>query len=445
MSIELSAWSRRRVLRAAGLLAAGAALPKLLFAGTGGSPRLVVVILRGALDGLAAVPAYGDPHYAALHRDLAIGAPGTADGALALDGTFGLHPSLGFLHEQYLAGQLIVFQAVASPYRDRSHFDGQNVLENGLLKPIGTADGWLNRALAALPARHGADERAVALSQNVPLILRGQIPVVSKSPSPTATVDEELLTRLADLYSKDDWFAARLSEALQTDKLTGDMLETTPQTMATPMAPSHDMTPSQDMTTSTAAPAPTMAAANTPAAATSPRSAPDRLTAVARIATALMTSEGGPEIAVMEATGWDTHANQGAAKGTLAQRLLGLDKALRALSDGLQGLWPQTAVLVVTEFGRTAAMNGTRGTDHGTGGCAFLLGGAVRGGRVVADWPGLSPGALLDNRDVRPTLDLRSVFKGVLDEHLHIDAKTLSGRVFPDSAGARTLQGLVRA
>jgi uncharacterized protein (DUF1501 family) len=163
------------------------------------------------------------------------------------------------------------------------------------------------------------------------------------------------------------------------------------------------------------------------------------------MATALMTSEGGPEVAVMEATGWDTHANQGAAKGTLAQRLLGLDKALRALSDGLKDLWPQTAVLVVTEFGRTAAMNGTRGTDHGTGGCAFLLGGAVRGGRVVADWPGLSPGALLDNRDVRPTLDLRSVFKGVLDEHLRIDAKTLSGRVFPDSAGARTLQGLVRA
>jgi uncharacterized protein (DUF1501 family) len=163
------------------------------------------------------------------------------------------------------------------------------------------------------------------------------------------------------------------------------------------------------------------------------------------MASALMNSDGGPDVAVMEANGWDTHANQGGAKGVLAQRLLVLDRALRALTDGLKDLWPQTAVLVVTEFGRTAAMNGTRGTDHGTGGCAFLLGGAVLGGRVVADWPGLSPGALLENRDLRPTLDLRSVFKGVLGEHLRIDTATLSGRVFPDSAGAHALQGLMRA
>jgi uncharacterized protein (DUF1501 family) len=159
----------------------------------------------------------------------------------------------------------------------------------------------------------------------------------------------------------------------------------------------------------------------------------------------LMRSEGGPELAVIEATGWDTHANQGAANGTLAQRLAGLDGGLRALAEELGDLWPQTAVLVVTEFGRTAAMNGTRGTDHGTGTCAFLLGGAVHGGRVIADWPGLARSALLDNRDLKPTLDLRSVFKTVLDEHLHVDAKTLSARIFPDSQGARALRGLIRA
>jgi uncharacterized protein (DUF1501 family) len=163
------------------------------------------------------------------------------------------------------------------------------------------------------------------------------------------------------------------------------------------------------------------------------------------MAAALMRSEGGPDVAVMEATGWDTHANQGSAKGVLAQRLAGLDRALRALADDLGPLWPQTAVLIVTEFGRTAAMNGTRGTDHGTGGCAFLTGGAVRGGRVVADWPGLARNALLDGRDVRPTLDLRSVFKGVLDEHMHVDAQTLATRIFPDSIGARPLKGLIRA
>ena len=215
--------SRRRFLIGAGALAAAAACPEVLFAHTGGSSRLVVVILRGALDGLAAVPPYADPDYAGLHRDLAIAAPGGTDGAWRLDNTFGLHPSLTFLHERFSAGELIVFQAVASPYRDRSHFDGQNVLENGLTKPIGTADGWLNRALAALPGGlRPAQQRAVAISQNVPLILRGDVDVLSKSPQATPDVDEDLLTRLADLYSKDDWFSARLSEAVQTEKMADD-------------------------------------------------------------------------------------------------------------------------------------------------------------------------------------------------------------------------------
>jgi uncharacterized protein (DUF1501 family) len=397
--------TRRRFILSTGALAASAALPRVLFAKTGGPGRLVVVILRGALDGLAAVPPYGDPNYADVHRELAIAAPGAADGALKLDGTFGLHPSLGFLHERYVGGELIVFQATASPYRDRSHFDGQNVLENGLEHPIGSADGWLNRALAALPARStpaGPLDRAVAISQNIPLILRGPAAVLSKSPQATPDVDEDLLARLADLYSKDDWFSARLSDAVQTDKLAD-------------------------------------AGAGMASAPT------DRISGVARMAATLMRSDGGPEIAVIEASGWDTHANQGGAKGALAGRLSGLDKALRTLADDLGPLWPETAVLVVTEFGRTAAMNGTRGTDHGTGGCAFLAGGAVHGGRVIADWPGLARSALLENRDLKPTLDLRSVFKGVLDEHLHVDAKTLATRVFPDSGNARTLRGLMRA
>jgi uncharacterized protein (DUF1501 family) len=416
-----ASFDRRRFLLGAGALAASAALPKVLFAHTGGSARLVVVILRGALDGLAAVPPYADPHYADLHRELAIAAPGAPKGALALNGTFGLHPSFAFLHERYLAGEFVVFHAVASPYRDRSHFDGQNVLENGLTKPLGTADGWLNRALAALSGGAGAGnagEHAVAISQNIPLILRGDAPVISKSPQATPDVDEELLSRLADLYSKDDWFSARLSEAVQTGKLTDEGGDTAP-TMAT-------------------------AGDAVKPAAVKP-AAPDRVGGAARMAATLMRSEGGPEVAVIEASGWDTHANQGGAQGTLASRLAGLDGALRALAEDLGPLWPQTAILVVTEFGRTAAMNGTRGTDHGTGGCAFLAGGAVRGGRVIADWPGLGRGALLDDRDLRPTLDLRSVFKAVLDEHMHVDARTLSTRVFPDSSGARPLQGLMRA
>jgi uncharacterized protein (DUF1501 family) len=242
------------------------------------------------------------------------------------------------------------------------------------------------------------------------LILRGEASVISKSPQATPDVDDDLLARLADLYSKDDWFSARLSEAVQTEKMV--------DTAADSNAMSKE--------TAKAAPA-------------------NRVGAVARMASELMRSDGGPEIAVIEASGWDTHANQGGAKGTLATRLAGLDQGLKSLADGLGPLWPQTAVLVVTEFGRTAAMNGTRGTDHGTGGCAFLVGGAVRGGQVIADWPSLRRAALLDNRDLKPTLDLRSVFKGVLDEHMHVDANTLAKRVFPDSSGARPLQGLIRA
>ena len=402
--------SRRRFLIGAGALAGTAAIPNALFACTGGSSRLVVVILRGALDGLAAAPPFGDPNYISLHRELAIAAPGGPDGALALNNTFGLHPSLSFLHERFAAGELVVFHAVASPYRDRSHFDGQNVLENGLSKPIGTADGWLNRALAALPRRKGQADRAVAISQNVPLILRGEAAVMSKSPQATPDVDEDLLARLADLYSQDDWFSARLSEAVQTEKM---------------------MDGAADL------------GANT--AGSVGAGYPDRVGAVARMASELMRSDGGPEIAVIEAGGWDTHANQGGAKGLLAARLGGLDRGLKSLADGLGPLWPQTAVLVVTEFGRTAAVNGTRGTDHETGGCAFLVGGAVRGGQVVTDWPSLSRRALLDNRDLLPTLDLRSVFKAVLDAHMHVDANTLAKRVFPDSSGARPLQGLIRA
>jgi uncharacterized protein (DUF1501 family) len=344
----------------------------------------------------------------ALHRELAIAVPGAVDGALPLDGSFGLHPSLSFLHERYAAGELIVFQAVCSPYRDRSHFDGQNVLENGLTTPLGSADGWLNRTIAALPRTRGS-ETAVAVSQNVPLILRGDAPVISKSPQVTPDMDEDLLARLQDLYSRDEWFAARLSEALQTEKLA-------------------------DGAAADPAISPMMAA-----------KAPDRVTPVARMAATLLRSEGGPQIAVFEATGWDTHANQGGAHGVLAQRLGGLDQALRTLSEELGPVWSRTAVLVVTEFGRTAAMNGTRGTDHGTAGCAFLAGGAVRGGRVITDWPGLSRSALLDGRDLRPTLDLRSVFKTVLNEHLRVDAKSLDARVFPDSGAAHPLQGLMRA
>jgi uncharacterized protein (DUF1501 family) len=413
-----SALTRRGFLIGSGALAATLAAPRLLFASTGGSSRLVVVLLRGALDGLAAAPPYADPSYANLRREIAITAPGGADGALALDGSFGLHPSLAFLHERYLAKQLVVFHAIASPYRERSHFDGQNVLENGLTQPLASADGWLNRAVAAAPARaHGASvERALAVSQNVPLILRGSAPVLAKSPQIAPDLDEDLLVRLADLYSKDDWFSARLSAAVDSEKL-GDVL--------------------------TAAGG--MSGSGTANDAAKPRKRINQLSHTAQLAAALMRNENGPDIAVLEATGWDTHANQGGAKGTLATRLLGLDQAVKAFADEMPDLWPRTSILIVTEFGRTAAINGTRGTDHGTGTCCFLVGGAVDGGRVIADWPGLAPAQLLERRDLKPTLDVRSVCKAVLADHLKLDSRSIDSRVFPDSAHAPAIAGLFKS
>jgi uncharacterized protein (DUF1501 family) len=406
--------NRRSFLLGSAALAAGSALPRMVFAAPGGSARLVVVILRGALDGLSTVPPIGDPDYARLRRELAIAPPGDANGALALNSVFGLHPALTFLHERYRAGELIVFNAVASPYRDRSHFDAQNVLENGLATPTGGADGWLNRALDALAKNlRQRAAPAIAVSQNLPLILRGAVPVLSKSPMTTPDVDEELLVRLADLYSKDEWLSARLSAAVQSEKLADDGAA-----MSAPMP-----------------------ASETPAS----RKRNEQFSRVTRMAAAVMRTEGGPTVAALEAFGWDTHANQGGAEGALAQRLAGLDQGIRGLSEDLGTIWSQTAVLIVTEFGRTAAINGTRGTDHGTGGCAFLLGGAVQGGRVIADWPGLAQSALYQNRDLRPTLDLRSLFKTVLSEHLHVDSASMANRVFPDSAAARPLRGLMRA
>ena len=387
-------------------VARAAGLPGISFASAGtGSSRFVVVILRGALDGLAAVPPYGDPDYAPARGPLALAPPGAAHGALDLDGFFGLHPALPLLHERYRAGELIVVHAVASPYRERSHFDGQNVLENGGERPSGAASGWLNRALAALP---GAPADGLALGQNVPLILRGPVPVGSWAPSALPEVETELVTRLRDLYSSDVTLSARLDEAARVDALLsadGSSEPLAQQRMARGVYG-------------------------------------ERLKAVAATAGRMLAAAAGPRIAVMDAGGWDTHAAEGGAEGQLALRLQQLDGTLAALRDGLGERWATTAVLVCTEFGRTVELNGTRGTDHGTAAAAFVIGGAVRGGRVLADWPGLAPRHRHEGRDLRPTTDLRAVASGLLADHMGVPLPALEA-VFP---GARApSRDLIRA
>ena len=400
---------KRRDFLTAGTLAAGGALltTRLSFANTAtnGKSRFVFIILRGALDGLAAVPPHGDRDYGALRRDLAM----TANTALPLNDLFGLHPSLAFLGEAFTAKELIVFHAVASPYRERSHFDGQDVLENGHLRAHAAQSGWLNRALAAIPAgRASSRELGVALGQNIPLVMRGPAEVTSWSPSKLAALDEDTLERITDLYAGDPMLAGRLADALAADAIADDQ---------------------------------PMMGANTKSDAG--RGAA-RYTEVIHAAAEFLRRDDGPKVAVFDTTGWDTHANEGAAQGQLAGRLAALDAGLRMLKEQLGPVWNETAVLLATEFGRTAAINGTRGTDHGTATAAFLIGGAVRGGRVVTDWPGLSNRALYQGRDLMPTLDLRSVLKGVMEEHLLVPSRALDTMVFPDSSATKALSGLVR-
>jgi uncharacterized protein (DUF1501 family) len=400
---------RREFLATSALAAGGAFITsRVAFARTDGTSRFVLVIMRGALDGLSAVPPYGDPDYARLRRDLALGAPGSEGGVLKLDSTFGLHPSLTFLHDRYGAGELVVFHAIASPYRERSHFDGQDVLENGHVKPHAVQTGWLNRALGAMPAKKAnqPQERGVALGQNVPLVMRGSAAVASWSPSKLASLDDDTIQRIADLYSKDPVLSRRLADALEADSIA--------------MGGSMQAVSTRD-----------------------PKKYA-RYDEIVDAAGSFLRSDEGPQVAVFDTTGWDTHANEGDAKGQLSTRLEGLDASLGKLKDQLGSAWKDTAVMIVTEFGRTAATNGTRGTDHGTGAAAFLVGGAVQGGRVIADWPGLSASALYQGRDLKPTTDLRSVLKGILADHLDVSPRALDNAVFPDSGSARVMRDLIR-
>jgi uncharacterized protein (DUF1501 family) len=394
---------RRRFLQGAALATGGALLTtRLAFAGSGGDSRLIVIIMRGAVDGLAAVPPYGDPDYARMRGGLAIAAPGAMDGALRLDNLFGLHPQLAFLHESFAAGELTVFHAVATGYRDRSHFDGQDVLESGVIVPHASQTGWLNRALATQPTGGRSAERGVALGSNVPLMMRGPAAVASWAPTKLAELDGDTLQRIAQMYSHDALLGQRLGDAQTANAMAAD---DSPGMMG---------------------------------------SGNNRYEEVIRATAGFLANDAGPRVAVFDTTGWDTHANEGGARGQLATRLGALDGALRNLKTQLGPTWRNTAVLAVTEFGRTAAVNGTGGSDHGTGTAAFLLGGAVQGGKVISDWPGLSSARLYQQRDLAPTQDMRALLKGTLLDHMGVSAGALDA-VFPDSGSVRPLRDLFRA
>ncbi len=411
MVCETPSLSRRALLGGAGSLFAWSYMPKFAFAAGNRDARFIVIVLRGAMDGLSAVAPFADPDYEALHGSLALSIGGPTP-ALPLDGFFLLNPAMPNFARLYKDRQALVVHAVATSYRERSHFDGQDVLESGYAGAGLNTTGWLNRFAGALPAGEKvAPHGCLGVGAVAPLIARGPSPIMGWAPPIIPRAADDTAMRILDLYSaQDPALGLALHQGLDTDKIAI-------RTSAEPGAPK-------------------MAGAGNP-------EGPQAMVAVAEGASRIMAEEDGPRIAALAFDGWDTHAREGGATGRLASLLGGLDTVLAAFEKNLKPHWKDTAILIVTEFGRTARINGTEGTDHGTGTTAFLVGGAVRGGRVVADWPGLKPHQLYQARDLNPTTDLRAVTKGVLSDLFGVSASVLAERVFPDSAAVVPMKDLV--
>jgi uncharacterized protein (DUF1501 family) len=411
MPSNLHAPSRRELLAASGVLFAWPFLPRVARA-EGRDPRLMVAVLRGALDGLALAAPVGDPDWVKLRGDKALTLDGKTPG-LPLDGFFALNPAMPNLHRLYKANQALIVHATCTPYRDRSHFDGQDVLESGFAKPAMAASGWLNRAFAQIEPEARIDRKgALGIGPVVPLVVRGPAPVLSWTPQRIVPASEDTLLRLIDLYQHSDPALARVLQGrlgLMHLAAAGNM---------------DALTPAQrDQVAGIAAVRAYFAE-------------------VATNAAKFMARPDGPRIGAVAVNGWDTHIDEGAVGGRLGNLLGALDGAIAAFESGMGPGWNETVLVLVTEFGRTARINGDNGTDHGTGTVALIAGGAVKGGRVIADWPGLKEADLFEKRDLKATTDLRGVLKGVLRDHLRIDDKVLANAIFPDSNAAAPMAGL---
>ena len=407
--MQLHTPSRRELLLASGTRFAWAHLPKVAQA-EGRDPRFLTIILRGALDGLATVAPVGDPEWQTLRGDKALTLEGKTP-ALKLDDFFALTPAMPNLHRMFDAKEAIVVHASATPYRERSHFDGQDLLESGLPKPGSSESGWLNRALSGLAPAGRVNPRGsklFAVGPVTPLVVRGPAPVLSWSPPRVMPASEDTVHRLLALYRDCD------------AKLAG-VLEDNSKLMAVEQSGGMTQKP----------------------AAAGPAQVRAYFSEAVGTAAKFLAQPDGPRVGALALDGWDTHSNEGIAQGRLSQLLGALDEALAAIKSNMGPAWRETVVALATEFGRTARINGTDGTDHGTATVALLVGGALKGGRVVADWPGLKPTDLYQNRDLKPTTDLRAVLKGVLRDHLRADERALTQTVFPGSDTVKPTSELV--
>ena len=393
----------RRQLLHFGAFTLGGLPVSLVHAQQGAQRKLVVVLLRGAVDGLSVVAPFGEREYAASRPQIALPPPGADDGLIKLDGLFGLHPSLAPLKRHWDGGQLAFVHASGSPDPTRSHFDAQDYFESGTPGRKSTPDGWMNRLLTALPGEP-SPTRAISQGSTPPRIFAGTASVASLGLGPGAmqhrAIDNpQLQAGLAKLYANDPQLSATLRD---TTEGRGEMA----RSMAAGDGPAMD--PSAD------------------AGAPSARS----FAADARRLGTLIRKDPHTQLAFTAVGGWDTHVNQGAAKGQLANRLASLGEGLDALATGLGDSLKDTVIVVASEFGRTLRQNGTGGTDHGRGTVMWLLGGPVAGGQVLGEWPGLDRAALADGRDLAVRTDFRQVLMPLLQRHLGLTDAALAA-VFP--------------
>lgn len=343
--------------------------------------RLMVVIMRGALDGLAAVPPIGDKSYVSARGQLAL--PQNSEVLLDLNGFFAMHSALKPLYPLYQQREMLVMHAVATPYRERSHFDAQNLLENGSDKPFKLSSGWLNRAITG----QAGGKEVIAMGSNIPLLLRGDWQAGSWSSSVLPDVTDEFLERVQQMYKSDPILSSALGKAIDLQSMTDE----------------------------------------SGGKSKGGRSFVELMGKAAEF----MGPSGEMRIGTAELGGWDTHANQGLDQGPLARNMGILAEGIATFKEKLGSTWNQAAVLCITEFGRTVRANGSGGTDHGTASVAFLIGGRVNGGRVIGEWPGLSQ--LYQGRDLYPANDLRTLIKATLNQHLGISNDHLSQVVFPQT------------
>ena len=378
---------RRTFMGATALLAT----PIVSFAKADTDRRFVFIIQRGAADGLNIVVPYADPNYLKLRGNLAI----EVAAPMKLDGTFALHPALTQVRKLYAEKEALFLHAVASPYRDRSHFDGQNVLESGSKIPYQLKSGWMNRLLGLLP-RDGKD--GIAFSSAVPLAMQGAFDVTTYAPSSLPEANEDLLMRVQQLYATDRQLNPLWTSALEARGMASGQMK------------------GGDKRHNDAA--------------------------LGKIAAGFLAAPTGPRVAMIETSGWDTHSGQ---NERLDRQLRGLDALIGGLKEGMGSAWSQTVVLVATEFGRTAAANGTGGTDHGTASAAMLLGGAVQGGRIVSDWLGLASSSLFEGRDLQPTLGLDALISNVCAQTFKLDTEMAQKIMFPYAVGKNAMSTLLRA